>query len=361
MTRPVRNVLVTGAAGFIGSNLVHLLRAERPDWRVVAYDALTYAGNLQNLVGLRDDPAFAFVHGDITDRATLRDTFERHAIDAVFHLAAESHVDRSIVDPMAFVRTNVDGTATLLQVAREAWRDRDDVRLLHVSTDEVFGSLGDTGAFSEETPYRPHSPYSASKAASDHLVRAWHDTYGFQAVITNCTNNYGPYQFPEKLVPLALTRAFADQPVPVYGRGLNVRDWLFVTDHCDALLRVFERAADGATYCIGGESETTNLALVERLLDIVDEVQGAPIGTSRRLITFVTDRPGHDFRYAMDISRIRADLGWQPRVTLTEGLERTVRWYAANRAWTDAVMSGAYRSFEALWYAERGGVAGADA
>ena len=348
-------VLVTGAAGFIGSHLVRHLLTERPDWQVVGLDALTYAGNLESLADLNRHPRFRFVKGDICDAEAVRGLFGAEAIDGVFHLAAESHVDRSIAGPMAFVRTNVEGTATLLEAARAAWQGRSNCRFLHVSTDEVFGSLGATGRFDESTPYQPHSPYSASKAASDHMVRAWHDTYGFPSLVTNCTNNYGPYQFPEKLIPLVLLRAGRGEVVPVYGKGENVRDWLFVEDHCAALLRVFEAGELGGSYGIGGESECSNLALVELLLDLHDEAAGEAVGRSRKLISFVTDRPGHDFRYAMDISKIRRELGWSPRVTLREGLAQTVAWYLANGAWTSSVTTGAYRAFEQTWYATRAG------
>lgn len=352
-------VLVTGAAGFIGSNLVRHLVASRPGWSVVGLDALTYAGNLESLADLQAHPRFRFVKGDICDAPLLGSLFAEERFDGVFHLAAESHVDRSISGPMAFIRTNVEGTATLLEAARAAWTGRTDVRFLHVSTDEVFGSLGTTGRFDESTPYQPHSPYSASKAASDHLVRAWHDTYGFPSLVTNCTNNYGPYQFPEKLIPLVLLRASRGEVVPVYGRGENVRDWLHVSDHCEALLRVFERGTLGGSYGIGGESECSNLTLVELLLDRYDAAAGHAAGRSRALIKFVADRPGHDFRYAMDISKIRRELGWTPSVTLREGIDATVAWYLANGSWTNSVTSGAYREFERSWYASRGRAEGA--
>lgn len=352
-------ILVTGAAGFIGSHLVRHLLASRPDWQVVGFDALTYAGNLESLADLQHHPRFRFVKGNICDADGVASLFTQELFNGVFHLAAESHVDRSISGPMAFIRTNVEGTATLLEVARAAWKGRDGCRFLHVSTDEVFGSLGSTGRFDETTPYQPHSPYSASKAASDHLVRAWHDTYGFPSVLTNCTNNYGPYQFPEKLIPLVLLRASRSEVVPVYGRGENVRDWLFVEDHCEALLRVFERGITGGSYGIGGESECSNLALVELLLDRYDAAAGNPAGRSRALIQFVTDRPGHDFRYAMDITKIRRELGWTPRVSLQEGLDLTVAWYLANGDWTASVTTGAYRDFERTWYASRGSEPGA--
>lgn len=347
-------VLVTGAAGFIGSNLVRHLRARWPDRRVVSFDALTYAGNPENLSSLADDPLHAFVRGDVRDAEAVATVMQRWDVTGVMHLAAESHVDRSIVGPMDFVTTNVVGTATLLHAARQAWGDRDDVRFLHVSTDEVFGSLGATGAFDERTPYDPRSPYSSSKAASDHLVRAWGHTYGLPVLVTNCTNNYGPWQFPEKLVPVVITRALTGEPVPVYGDGLQVRDWLHVEDHCEALATVFESGRIGETYCIGGESEVTNLSLVHQLLDAVDHALEREVGSSRRLVQHVTDRPGHDRRYAMDIAHIRSTLGWSPRWRLEDGLSSTVGWYLAHQAWADRARSGAHRAFESLWYDARG-------
>lgn len=352
-------LLVTGAAGFIGSNLVRTLRSRYPDRRIVSFDALTYAGNPENLAAFADDPLHTFVRGDVRDAEVVADTFARWDVTGVFHLAAESHVDRSIVGPMDFVTTNVVGTATLLHAARGAWGDRDDVRFLHVSTDEVFGSLGPDGAFTEQTPYDPRSPYSASKASSDHLVRAWGHTYGLPVLITNCTNNYGPWQFPEKLIPVVVTRALEGGEVPIYGDGLQVRDWLHVEDHCDALAEVFDRGAIGETYCIGGECEVANLHLVHTLLDTVDRQLGRDAGTSRALIRHVRDRPGHDRRYAMDISNIRAKLGWGPKHSLEQGLDDTVAWYLANQAWVDRARSGAHREFEALWYQDRPDHAGA--
>jgi dTDP-glucose 4,6-dehydratase len=346
-------LLVTGAAGFIGSNLVHHLRRTWPDRPVVSFDLLSYAGNLENLASLRADPGHVFVRGDVSSREDVRGVFERFDVTGVFHLAAESHVDRSIVDPLTFVRTNVDGTVVLLQESARAWRGRDDVLFHHVSTDEVFGSLGAEGAFNPDTRYAPNSPYSASKAASDHFVRSWHATYGLPVVVTNCTNNYGPYQFPEKLIPVVISRALAGEPVPVYGRGENVRDWLYVEDHCAAMVAVFERGRRGATYCIGGEAEVRNLDLVTVILDEVDRARGLPPGHSRGLIRFVEDRPGHDFRYAMDISCIRDELGWSPSVSLREGLERTVAWYIAHQDWTERARKGDHRAFEELWYGER--------
>ena len=346
-------ILVTGGAGFIGSNLVRRLRERYPDVSVVTLDNLTYAGNVQNLRDVWGDPGHTFVKGDITDPEIVDEVFAAHEIQAVFHLAAESHVDRSILGPMAFVKTNVEGTAVVLRAADKAWAGREGVRFVHVSTDEVFGSLGPTGAFTETTPYSPRSPYSASKASSDHLARAWHETYGLPVLVTNCTNNYGPYQFPEKLLPVVITRAVAGQPVPVYGKGDNIRDWLYVTDHCDALIDVYEKGTIGETYCIGGECELRNLELVERVLDATDSARGRPPGTSRSLITFVDDRPGHDFRYAMDISKIRNELGWSPQTDIGDGLERTVRWYLDNQQWCAEVRGGESRSFEQKWYGSR--------
>ena len=345
-------VIVTGAAGFIGSAVVRELRRRWSDLRIVSFDALTYAGNRANLADLDADPAHVFVRADITDREAVTAVFAEYSPDGVIHLAAESHVDRSIVDPLAFVRTNVEGTAVLLQAARKA----EVRRFLHVSTDEVFGALGpDDDAFRETTPYSPRSPYSASKAGSDHLVRAFNDTYGLPIAITNCTNNYGPRQFPEKLIPVVITRCLEGRPVPIYGKGDNVRDWLFVDDHADALATVYGAGdeANGRTYCVGGETERSNIDLVRALLDEVDRQQGRDAGVSQELITYVDDRPGHDFRYAMDISRIQEELGWTPSVNLTEGLQRTVAWYLASGEWLDAVRSGAYREFEAAWYASR--------
>jgi dTDP-glucose 4,6-dehydratase len=342
-------VLVTGAAGFIGSHLVKHLRDAWPDRRVISLDALTYAGSRDNLAELDGDPHHTFVEGDVADRDLVAGLFSEHSITGVFHLAAESHVDRSIAEPLAFVQTNVVGTVVLLQEAQCVWGDRRDVRFLHCSTDEVFGALGETGEFRETTAYDPSSPYSASKAAADHFARAWHRTYGLPVVITNCTNNYGPYQFPEKLIPVVITRALGGEPVPVYGRGENVRDWLHVADHCRALRLVFESGAVGETYCIGGESPARNIDLVTTILDEIDRLRGAAPGTSRALISFVTDRPGHDFRYAMDITKIRRDLAWTPAIPLTDGLRDTVRWFLDNQPWCSRARARA-RDFEAAWY-----------
>lgn len=346
-------LFVTGAAGFIGSNLVLHLRQTWPDRRIVSLDALTYCGNLENLAALQHDPQHVFIKGDITDRELIRSVFDTHTPTGVFHLAAESHVDRSILDPLQFVQTNVQGTVVLLQEAQRAWQGRTDVRFHHVSTDEVFGSLGSSGKFSEHTPYDPQSPYAASKAASDHFVRAWINTYKLPIVITNCSNNYGPYQFPEKLIPVVIQRALASDVVPVYGQGLNIRDWLYVEDHSKALSLVFDKGRIGETYCIGGDSEITNIDLVHTLLDILDAKLGNPPQHSRSLVRFVKDRPGHDMRYAIDATKIRHELGWKPSVTLQKGLERTVDWYVNHRDWCERARQGAHRQFEEAWYSDR--------
>ncbi|MFC0341144.1 dTDP-glucose 4,6-dehydratase [Paracoccus niistensis] len=326
-------ILVTGGAGFIGSAVVRL--AVSRGHEVVNLDALTYAANLENVAGVAESPRYAFEQADIRDRAALDRVFGKHKPDAVMHLAAESHVDRSIDGPGAFIETNVTGTYNLLEAARAFWTGQDrpeGFRFHHISTDEVFGSLGETGQFTEDTPYDPRSPYSASKAASDHLVRAWHETYGLPVVLTNCSNNYGPFHFPEKLVPVVILNALHGREIPVYGDGGNVRDWLYVEDHADALLLCLEKGEVGRSYNIGGENEARNIDLVRTICAHLDEMrpEGAP---HDRLIRFVTDRPGHDRRYAIDPTRIRTELGWRPSVTVEEGLKRTVAWYLDNEAW----------------------------
>ena len=326
-------LLVTGGAGFIGSAVVR--QAVAAGHAVVNVDCLTYAACLENVASVAANPLYAFEQVDIRDADALARVFVAHRPDAVMHLAAESHVDRSIDGPGAFIDTNVRGTYTLLEAARAYWQGQgrpESFRFHHISTDEVFGSLGPEGQFTEETPYDPRSPYSASKAASDHLVRAWHHTYGLPVVLSNCSNNYGPFHFPEKLIPVVILNALAGRPVPVYGQGLNVRDWLYVEDHAAALLMVLEKGAVGRSYNIGGENEATNIDLVRKICAILDRKRpdAAP---HARLIEFVTDRPGHDLRYAIDATRIRSELGWQPSVTLDEGLERTVDWYLANESW----------------------------
>ena len=341
-------VIVTGGAGFIGGCLVRQLVAEQR-FHVVNLDLLTYAGNLDSLAEVADDPCYTFVQGDICDAALVESLLEKHQPTAIINLAAESHVDRSIDGPAAFVQTNVVGTFTLLDAARNYWKELPDgeqggFRFLHVSTDEVFGSLGDDGAFHEATPYAPNSPYSASKAGSDHLVRAYHHTFGLPTLITNCSNNYGPFQFPEKLLPLMILNAMDGKPLPVYGDGQNVRDWLFVDDHAAALRLVLEKGKPGETYCIGGENERTNLQVVQAICDACDELlEGTGRGPCRDLITFVSDRPGHDFRYAIDASKIRQELGWSPTRDFETGIAETVKWYQENGAWVERLASGGYQ------------------
>ncbi|MGA2795530.1 MAG: dTDP-glucose 4,6-dehydratase [Roseiarcus sp.] len=342
-----KRILVTGGAGFIGSALVRRLAGQTPH-RVCVYDKLTYAGNLASLAPVARNPRFQFIKGDICDAAAVADVFRRFRPDVVMHLAAESHVDRSIEGPGAFIQTNVVGTYVLLDAAHQHWRNlsgpaRDGFRFHHISTDEVFGSLGPEGLFREDTPYAPNSPYSASKAGSDHLVRAWRHTYGLPTIATNCSNNYGPYHFPEKLIPLTILNALERKSLPVYGRGENVRDWLFVEDHVEALLCVIEKGRVGESYNVGGVSERRNIDVVNMICDLVDEMSpdaGQP--PRRALITYVQDRPGHDLRYAIDCSKIRIELGWRPRETFESGLRKTVRWYLDNRPWWQAIRAGTY-------------------
>jgi dTDP-glucose 4,6-dehydratase len=341
----VGTLLITGGAGFIGSNLVHHALAHTGD-RLVVVDKLTYAGSLLNLEGPLKDPRVTFVRADIADRVAMTRVFEETRPDAVLNLAAETHVDRSIDSPHAFIDTNIVGTFVLLETARCSLDGRDVAereafRFLHVSTDEVYGTLGSSGLFSEETPYAPNSPYAASKASADHLVRAYSHTYGLPVLITNCSNNYGPFQFPEKLIPLMILNAVDGRPLPIYGDGGNVRDWLHVDDHCAGLLLVLRKGRPGEKYNIGGGNERTNLELVDRVCDILDAVK--PAASSRRALkTFVPDRPGHDRRYAIDATKIRRELGWTPRHTFEDGLETTVRWYLDHRGWCDAVQAGRY-------------------
>jgi dTDP-glucose 4,6-dehydratase len=328
-------ILVTGGAGFIGSNFV-LSTLQEGGEAVVNLDKLTYAGNLRNLAALRDDARHVFVQGDICDRTLVRELLRKHKPRALVHFAAESHVDRSISGPAAFVQTNVVGTFSLLEEARDFFGTHKDFRFVHVSTDEVYGSLGPADpAFSETTPYAPNSPYSASKAAADHLVRAYHHTYGLPTLTTNCSNNYGPYQFPEKLIPLMIRNALAGKPLPVYGDGRNVRDWLYVLDHCAAIRLVLERGRIGETYNVGGGAERANIDLVRRICALLDEAQPRGAGGYAQLISFVQDRPGHDRRYAIDSAKIARELGWRPRESFDSGLEKTVRWYLENRAWAE--------------------------
>ncbi len=344
-------ILVTGGAGFIGSHLIHLLINKYPEEQIVNLDALTYAGNPENLKAIEKAPNYTFVKGDITDFAFLEQLFAKHQFTGVIHLAAESHVDRSIANPMAFIVTNVVGTVNLLNAAKNSWQnDFTGKRFYHVSTDEVYGSLGAEGLFTEETAYDPRSPYSASKASSDHFVRAWQHTYGLPVVISNCSNNYGPYQFPEKLLPLMINNIRHEKPLPVYGDGSNIRDWLWVGDHAAAIDLVFREGKNGETYNIGGNNECSNLDLVHQLCDVVDELMGRSPGSSRKLITFVKDRPGHDQRYAIDASKIKAALGWEPTIGVEEGLKRTAKWYLDNTEWLERVTSGAYRAYYAQQY-----------
>ncbi len=337
--------LVTGGAGFIGSNLVQLLVNRYPEKRIVVLDALTYAGNLENLASLEGRENFRFVRGDIRDRALVGKLFDEHAIDGVYHLAAESHVDRSIMDSGAFIGTNVEGTWSLLEIARQRWKPGEG-RFLHVSTDEVYGSLGpDDPAFTETTPYAPNSPYSASKAASDHLVRAWFHTYGINVVTTNCSNNFGPWQFPEKLIPVVICNALAGKPLPVYGDGMNVRDWLFVEDHCEALDLVFREGRAGEVYNIGGGNEVPNLRIIEKVCDLIDGICGPGASPRRELITFVKDRPGHDRRYAIDFTKVSAELGWAPAHQFDDALRSTVEWYLRHDKWLHSCRSGAYLEY----------------
>jgi dTDP-glucose 4,6-dehydratase len=351
-------VLVTGGAGFIGSNFVLDWLGETGE-AVLNLDALTYAGNRENLATLASEPRHRFVHGDILDRPLLDELFARHRPRAVVHFAAESHVDRSIHGPAAFVRTNVEGTFTLLEAARQYWSrlpevEQRDFRFLHVSTDEVYGSLAPGApAFTETNPHAPNSPYSASKAAADHLVRAWHHTYGLPVLTTNCSNNYGPYHFPEKLIPLMIVNALAGRPLPVYGDGQQVRDWLYVTDHCAAIRRVLARGTVGETYNIGGWNEKPNLEIVQGVCALLDEMRPDARGPYRRLVTHVVDRPGHDRRYAIDARKIERELGWRPAETFESGLRKTVRWYLEHGDWAERVQTGAYREWLAANYDKR--------
>lgn len=341
----MRNLLITGGAGFIGSHVVRLFVRKYPHYQVVNLDKLTYAGNPANVSDIAQEPNYRFIKADICDFDQLKQIFETYHIDSVIHLAAESHVDRSITDPFSFARTNVMGTLNLLQAAREYWKDSYRDRLFyHISTDEVYGALsfGDT-LFTEQTRYDPHSPYSASKASSDHFVRAYHDTYGLPVVISNCSNNYGPYQFPEKLIPLFISHIRHNKPLPVYGKGENVRDWLYVEDHARAIDLIFHAGRIGETYNIGGFNEWRNIDLIRILIRTVDRLMGRAAGTSEQLITYVTDRAGHDLRYAIDATKLKHELGWEPSLQFEEGIEKTVRWYLDHQSWLDDIASGAYR------------------
>ncbi|WP_448137084.1 dTDP-glucose 4,6-dehydratase [Sphingobacterium siyangense] len=341
-----KTILITGGAGFIGSHVVREFVLKYPEYQIINLDALTYAGNLENLKDIEHLPNYSFVKADITDQHAVAAIFQEYQPDGIIHLAAESHVDRSIVDPMAFVMTNVIGTVNLLNAAKTIWKDNfEGKRFHHVSTDEVFGALGDTGFFTEETNYDPHSPYSASKASSDHFVRAYHDTYGLPIVLTNCSNNYGPNHFPEKLIPLCIHNILNHKSLPVYGDGKYTRDWLYVIDHAKAIDLVFHEGKNGDSYNVGGFNEWQNIDLIKELCKQMDEKLGREKGTSAQLITFVKDRPGHDLRYAIDATKINKELGWKPSVTFEEGLSRTIDWFLANQEWLDHVTSGDYQKY----------------
>ncbi len=350
----MKTIIITGGAGFIGSHVVRRFVNRYPSIRIVNLDGLTYAGNLENLKDVESASNYVFEKADITDAEAVLAVFQKHLPDGVIHLAAESHVDRSIADPMAFIRTNIEGTVNLMNAARTIWGGNwEGKRFYHISTDEVYGSLGEEGLFIEETPYDPRSPYSASKASSDHLVRAYFHTYGFPVVISNCSNNYGPNHFPEKLIPLAINNIKSNRPIPIYGKGENVRDWLYVEDHASAIDVIFNKGKLGETYNIGGNNEWTNIDLIHLLCKIMDEKLGREAGTSAKLITYVKDRAGHDLRYAIDSSKLKRELGWEPSLTFEEGLPKTVDWYLANEEWLINVTSGNYQQYYTKQYQER--------
>ena len=349
-----KTILITGGAGFIGSHLTRLFVTKYPQYQIINYDKLTYAGNLENLKDIESAPNYKFIKGDITDLAFLNSIFTEYQFDGVLHCAAESHVDRSISEPLAFVSTNVMGTAALLQTAAEHWKGKmDDKIFYHISTDEVYGSLGEYGFFTEKTPYDPRSPYSASKASSDHFVRAYYHTYKMPVKISNCSNNYGPYHFPEKLIPLCIMNIMNNNPLPVYGKGENVRDWLFVEDHARAIDLVFHKGEVGETYNIGGHNEWKNIDLVKEICRQMDKKLDRPTGTSEKLITYVKDRAGHDLRYAIDAGKIKSELGWEPSLQFEEGISKTIDWYIANKAWLNDVADGSYKAYYEQQYFNR--------
>ena len=350
-----RNILITGGAGFIGSHVVRLFVTKYPEYHIINLDKLTYAGNLANLADIEQQPNYTFVKADICDFEKILELFRQHSIDGVIHLAAESHVDLSIKDPFTFAQTNVMGTLSLLQAAKVSWDGQyDGKRFYHISTDEVYGALKFDGTFfTETTKYDPHSPYSASKASSDHFVRAFHDTFGMPTLVTNCSNNYGPYQFPEKLIPLFINNIRHNKPLPVYGKGENVRDWLYVVDHARAIDLIFHNGKVAETYNIGGFNEWKNIDLIRVLIKTVDRLLGRPEGTSEKLITYVTDRAGHDLRYAIDSTKLKNELGWEPSLQFEEGIEKTVKWYLDNQEWLDQVTSGDYQGYYERMYGNR--------
>ena len=342
----MKKILITGGAGFIGSHLIRLFVNKHPEYKIYNLDKLTYAGNLENLKDIEDKPNYEFVKGDIVDGDFILRLFQKEQFDGVIHLAAESHVDRSITNPMEFIMTNIVGTVNLLNAAKHIWQDNyQGKRFYHVSTDEVYGSLGETGFFTEETAYDPHSPYSASKASSDHLVRAYNDTYGLPTIISNCSNNYGPNQFPEKLIPLFINNIQNNKPLPVYGKGENVRDWLYVVDHVNAIDLIYHKGTVGETFNIGGNNEWKNIDLIKVLIKVTDKLLGREPETSKKLITYVKDRAGHDLRYAIDSSKLQKELDWEPSLQFEEGIEKTVKWYLDNQKWLENVTSGDYQDY----------------